>query len=419
MSSIRSLSFKLYPSRAQSDRLEQKHDLLVDLWNAALEERIGAWRHGVHLRLADQEKALKHIRADVEGWSGCVHSHEAQVVLKRLDRAFQSFFKRVRAGQRSGFPRFRSRQRFRGWGYKQHCNGFKVELGPGGRHGHVTLFGVGRMRMRGVARTPGRILKADVFRSARGWMLNVVVETDCAQREDAHGPAAGLDWGVSDFATLANENGEYEAVANPRHLRGEMEGLVEAQRRLSAAAKARKVSLRSLQRHRKQLARRHAKIAARRKDFLHKVSADLVSRHRLIATEGLDVGNMTRAAKGSKQCPGKNVAQKSGLNRAILDTAPSNFLKMLRYKAEEAGVEFLEAPTRKLKPSQSCPACGAQKRKTLSQRQHICECGCSLGRDEAAACVLLQWGLTEEARLKTLSGERDKAAGTAADQALI
>jgi putative transposase len=198
-----------------------------------------------------------------------------------------------------------------------------------------------------------------------------------------------------------------------------MEGLVEAQRRLSAAAKARKVSLRSLQRHRKQLARRHAKIAARRKDFLHKVSADLVSRHRLIATEGLDVGNMTRAAKGCKQCPGKNVAQKSGLNRAILDTAPSNFLKMLRYKAEEAGVEFLEAPTRKLKPSQSCPACGAQKRKTLSQRQHICECGCSLGRDEAAACVLLQWGLTEEARLKTLSGERDKAAGTAADQALI
>jgi putative transposase len=403
MSATRSLSFKLYPSKSQAEALWRKHVMLKDLWNAALEERIGAWRKGVRIRRSDQEKALKHIRQDVEGWRGLIHTHEAQIVLKRLDLAFDGFFRRVKAGQTPGFPRFRSADRFRGWGYKEHGNGFKVEMRDGGRHGFVKLFGIGRMRMRGIARTPGSVLKADVTYSTRGWYLNVVVETGCAERARPTGGAIGLDWGLSEFATIAHEDGSFEALANPRHLDAEADDLRAEQRRLSAAARARKITGRALVRHRKALARRHAKVAARRKDFLHKASATLVARHRMIATEELNIRNMTRSARGSVEMPGRNVAQKAGLNRAILDTGPSAFLNMLRYKAEEAGIEFLEAPTRSLKPSQRCPDCGVLRKKTLSERQHSCSCGCSLGRDEAAARVMLQWGLDELHRLETIN----------------
>jgi putative transposase len=164
-----------------------------------------------------------------------------------------------------------------------------------------------------------------------------------------------------------------------------------------------------LRRQRKALARRFAKLAARRKDFLHKVTARLAARHPLIVTEDLTVKNMTATARGTAQEPGRNVAQKAGLNRQVLDTAPSTFLNMLRYKAEEAGSEFILADTRRLKPSQRCPDCDAVRKKTLDLRRHDCACGCHLGRDEAAALVLLRWGQRGRAQRALLSGNSHPA----------
>ena len=94
--------------------MEAKRLMLKDLWNAALEERIGAWHKCVRISRSDQEKSLKEVRRDAPGWHGLVHTHEAQGVLKRLDLAFCAFFRRVAAGQKPGFPRFRSADRFRG-----------------------------------------------------------------------------------------------------------------------------------------------------------------------------------------------------------------------------------------------------------------------------------------------------------------
>lgn len=409
MIATRSITFKLYPSSAQAAKLDMKHSFLKDLWNAALEERIGAFSKGIIIRRSDQEKSLKEIRTGVAGWQGCVHTHEAQIVLKRLDDAFAGFFRRVKKGQKPGFPRFRSFDTFRGWGYKEHGNGFKAEIGHGCRHGHVRLFGVGRMRMRGMGRTPGRILKADVTRSIRGWMLNIVVETQCSDRAPATGPGIGLDWGVSTFATLAFSNSGFEDVENPRHLNAEADDLRDAQRKLSALARSRKIGKAKLRRQRKTLARKHAKVSARRKDFMHKLTARLVADHPMIATEELTVRNMTGSARGTAVAPGRNVAQKAGLNRAILDAAPTTFLNMLRYKAEEAGAGFYEAKTRSLKPSQRCPQCDAVSKKSLDVRQHDCACGCRMGRDEAAALVLLQFGLREHAMRHPNTGNSNPA----------
>ena len=99
---------------------------------------------------------------------------------------------------------------------------------------------------------------------------------------------------------------------------------------------------------------------------------------------------MTRSAKGTVEKPGKMVAQKAGLNREILDTAPGMFFQLLKYKAEEAGTILELINTRKVKPSQTCPGCDARAKKTLAERVHACGCGLRMSRDGAAALVMLQ-----------------------------
>jgi putative transposase len=94
------------------------------------------------------------------------------------------------------------------------------------------------------------------------------------------------------------------------------------------------------------------------------------------------------------------VAQKAGLNRAILDGAPATFLNMVRYKAAEAGSELLIANTRKFKPSQRCPCCGDVAKKSLDVRIHDCSCGARLDRDHAAALVVLHWALDQSGRAR-------------------
>jgi len=104
--------------------------------------------------------------------------------------------------------------------------------------------------------------------------------------------------------------------------------------------------------------------------------------------------------KGTLEKPGKRVAQKTGLNREILATAPATFLSMLRYKAEEAGSLFIETPTKTLKPSQRCSDCGLlpKVKKTLSERRHVCACGCVLTRDQNGARNNLVWALNRLGR---------------------
>lgn len=119
----------------------------------------------------------------------------------------------------------------------------------------------------------------------------------------------------------------------------------------------------------------------------------LAGENALIAMEVLQVGNMTRSAKGSLDEPGKHVAQKSGLNREILDTAPALFNQLILYKVKETGGEFVDVPTRKVKPSQTCPACGRVEKKTLAERIHRCPCGHCEPRDAASARVALNWAL--------------------------
>ena len=151
----RRVTYKLYPSRAQLAALERLHRLHRMLYNAALEERIEAYRMArVSISYADQCKSLTTIRQQDPAYLA-VNAQSAQVTLKRLDLAFKAFFRRVEAGEEPGFPRFKAKDRFPGFGFKTHGDGFRFTPGKGWRHGKLRLSGVGEMTARGEARTPG------------------------------------------------------------------------------------------------------------------------------------------------------------------------------------------------------------------------------------------------------------------------
>ncbi len=209
--------------------------------------------------------------------------------------------------------------------------------------------------------------------------------------------AVGLDWGVETFATLAHDDGSFSAIENPRFFTQMRAKLEAAQQNLARKDKCSKNRLKA----RLAVSTIQRKTAARRHNFLHQLSAALVKASNLIATESLSIRKMTRSARGTVESPGRNVAQKAGLNREILATAPRAFLDMLAYKAAEAGVEFVEVPSHTVKPSQTCSNCGVQRTKTLAERQHVCACGLAFSRDQNAARVTLLWALAHTGREPT------------------
>lgn len=222
------------------------------------------------------------------------------------------------------------------------------------------------------------------------WYASVTAECKQCDFVRKHGSAQiGFDWGLESFLTFDDGS----VVENPRFLRKAELRLKTAQQALSRKKKGSRNRRRAVRR----LSRIHERIANQRDNFLHQESARLVARASLIATETLATKNMTRSARGTLEKPDKNVQQKAGLNKSILDGAPGMFLDMVRYKAEEACAEFIEAPVCKVKPSQTCPQCRTRRKKTLAERVHECECGCFMPRDQASAQLCLQYALAVRA----------------------
>lgn len=399
----RRITMKLYPSATQVEAMERVCDLHRALYNAALQERIDAWRlNRVSISFAAQCRSLTQIRRDDPAYLG-LNAQSLQVTLKRLDLAFGHFFRRVKAGGTPGFPRFKGRDRFPGFGFKTHGDGFRFEPGANWRHGKLRLSGIGVVRARGEARTPGRVVCADIQRKADGWFLSLVAECE-PHRERPGDAVAGLDWGVETMATLCTGPMRFSEVENDRLLAEAQDGLKAAQRELSRhlrgkrskrAAKARRL-----------LAKRSRRLANRRKDRNHQIAARLAREHAVIITEHLSVKNMTASAKGTAEKPGKNVAQKAGLNRAILDTAPGGWLSLLASKAEEAGGRLILVDPRKHRPSQTDPVSGEVRKKALDERTHTLPDGTVIGRDQAAAWVL--WNIGQ----RILGEEHARSLGT-------
>ena len=233
--------------------------------------------------------------------------------------------------------------------------------------------------------------------------------------------AAAFDWGLDTLLTIAKPDGAIETIDNPRWLKARLEHIKIVSRSISAEETRIRDALgvaadapihpaqrsAKLNRLRRQLAATHGKVSRQRIDFYHKLTAELVSRFAFLGTEELAVKKMSKAPK-AKLDPAKpgeflpnGAAQKAGLNRSILDAAPSMLIGMLRTKAAEAASVFAEANTRQVKPTQRCHCCGAFVKKELKDRRHVCACGADCGRDENAAKTLLRWLLEGDFRLGT------------------
>jgi putative transposase len=380
----RKVTYRLYPNLGQTKALGVLLRRHQELYNALLEERISAYRlQGKTLTFAEQCRSITAVRQECPEYAE-LNGHALQVIAKRVDLAFKAFFRRVRERKdKAGFPRFQSLRRFSGWGYKEHGCGWRLQAGKAGKHGRLRLMGVGLVRIRGRARNEGVPKTCEILHKNGRWYASVTLV--CEPKRKRGRAKVGLDWGVETFATVAHGGGKVETIENPQCLKAAKAKLTAAQRSLDGKKRGSK----NREKARRVVARLHERVANKRLNFLHQISAVLVSLCKVIITEKLSVSNMTSSAKGTVEQPGKNVRQKAGLNRNILDTSPSAFLQMLRYKAEEAGAAYVEVNTRRWAPSQTCHRCKGRRKKALSEREHVCECGARCGRDENAARVLV------------------------------
>jgi putative transposase len=388
----RKVTYRLYPTEGQEAAMLDMKGAHMRLYNAFLEQRRLAWRlQGISLGKREQSAELTRLRQE-DSDIGALNAQSCQVTLNRVALAFQAFFRRVQAGEEPGYPRFKTFNRFSGWGYKTHGDGWALIPGEEGKHGKLRLSGVGHIRMRGGMRDVGTPKTCEIMHRHGQWYVSVTI--NCKPVRGRGYGAIGFDWGIEHFLTVERDDGSFEDIDNPRWLRSNEDKLKDLYRSRDAKTKfswAWKVVNR-------QIAKLHSKMARQRKDWQHKLSAHLVNETGAIFTEKLTIKNMSKRPKpkpGEK--PGEwlpnGASAKSGLNKSILDGAPAQFLSYVRYKAANAGAIMGEAPTQKLKPSQRCRQCGKVEAKRLDQRRHLCTCGYRTSRDRNSAGICLDWGI--------------------------
>jgi putative transposase len=306
-----------------------------------------------------------------------------QATLKRVDFAYQRFFQGL-----GKYPRFKSIRHYSGWTYPDSRQGFKVHTI--GVNGYLELTDLGiQIQMRGKARAWGRATTCTIVYRNNKWYASISVDVPSIKRELGAG-AIGIDIGCK--SALALTDGEnHQLVEAPKFLRKAEAKIKQASKsKRRKQAPNRKSKTKASRRWKKAVAlvsRITRKVANQRQDWVHQVAAEITRSNSLVATEKLCVSNMTRKAK-----KGKRKRQKAGLNKSILDVGFGMLKSAIKYKIEEGGGQFIEVPTKKVKPSQTCPKCGHQHPKTLDERIHQCsECNYQQDRDIASAEVCLYW----------------------------
>ena len=344
-----------------------------ELYNSAIANRRTQYeRFGHSISYYEQQNSLPAFK---EVWTEYkqLGSQSLQATLKRVDLAYQSFLKGLR-----GKPKFKSIRHYSGW--KVHTTG---------DNGYLELTDLRlSIRMRGKARTWGKPTTCTIVYRQGCWYASITVE--CTPVRELGTGAIGVDFGTYHAAALSDGT----VIDNPRFLAQATDKIKKAskQKRRKRAPNFRK-KIKASKRWKKatkQVSKLQRKVTNQRQDWVHKVATQIVSGNSLVATEELNFKGMTRKAKkGSKR-----KAQKTGLNRSILDVGIAALTNAIEYKLPEAGGFLVKAPTKTVKPSQTCPDCGHQRKKDLSERVHICsECGATYDRDIAAAMVMLSWAL--------------------------
>ncbi|GHO66788.1 transposase [Ktedonobacter sp. SOSP1-52] len=366
--------FRIYPSRKQRQKLEAWLGLCCEVYNAALDERQSAYRiAGISLSYEHQCAELPACKQVYPALNE-VLSQVLQDVVKRVDRAFDGFFRRVKEGQKPGYPRFKSRFRYDSLTFKQYGNSFSIVPASKKSKATLVLAKVGHVKMVRHRAIKGTPKTAIVKRTPTGkWFVSISVEL---QEEEiiskllpVSEEAVGIDVGLNTFAYLSCGEG----IANPRFLRAEEAALARVGRKLSKAPKGSKQRAKK----RKVVARVHERIRNRRKNFIEQEVCQLIKRFGLVAVEALVVRSMMKHPK---------------LVKSIADASWSMFFTRLQAKAEEAGRQVVRVNP--AYTSQTCSACGHRQQMPLCVRVYECpQCSLVIHRDHNGSLNILANGL--------------------------
>ncbi|WP_318835901.1 RNA-guided endonuclease InsQ/TnpB family protein [Deinococcus wulumuqiensis] len=370
---LKTFRYRLRPTKAQEVALLEQLRLCRGLYNAALQERRDAYRKaGKTVTAYDQMKYLTEIKAALPEYAG-VYSQVLQDVLKRLEKAFKAFFRRVKAGQTPGYPRFKGA----GW-YDSICypqSGFSVS-------DKTAFFSkIGNIRIRLHRPLEGKLKTATIRRECGEWYVSYVCEVEAAPLP-ATSSQVGVDVGTTWFCITSD--GEF--VENPRHFQRGMKRLRVAQRTLSR----RKRGSNRRKKAKAAVAKLHRKVARQRLDFHHKTAAKLIRENDLVAHEALNVLGMG----------------KGNLARSIHDVGWGQFFSLLSLKAASAGRTVIAVDPRYT--SQTCHECGhACRENRIGQAKFRCvNCGHTANADHNAAKNILARALPSVQNVEVMRGLR-------------
>lgn len=357
--------FRLYPNLEQRIFFEKTFGCSRFIRNQMLADRIAHYE--------ETGEALKNTPAQYKKdfpWLKEVDSLALANVQLNLNKAYKSFFQ-----SKFGFPNFKSKKAAQS--YRTNNQKGTIAL----LDGKVKLPKVGWVKVKAHRQPKGLIKSATISKTATGkYFISILCEEEIVPLSKTDS-ALGIDLGLENFAILSTG----EKISNPKFLTSLSKKLAKEQKILSRRgflAKKKGIKLSESSNYQKQklkVARLHEKIAHQRRDFLHKLSTNLIKNHDVICIEDL---------------ASRNLMKNHHLARAIGDASWREFVRQLHYKADWYGKKIVTI-SRWFPSSQLCSTCGVSSgKKALSIREWICEsCGTHHDRDINASLNILKEGL--------------------------